>query len=120
MKEPIVLRKSDCPAQDHPWGQLTWFASSAQGNSEHTTVGRCVIRPGMANPRHIHPNCDEVLVVLDGTIAHLVGAGRECTLTPGDTITIPADFPHQARNVGTTDAVLFVTFSSPDRQTRGE
>ena len=41
-------------------------------------------------------------------------------LAEGDTIVVPPDFPHQARNVGDIDAVLLIAFSSADRQVKGE
>jgi quercetin dioxygenase-like cupin family protein len=120
MQTPIVRRKSECQVQEFAWGQLTWFASGALGNSTHQTVGRCIIKPGMANPRHTHPNCAEVLVVLQGTIAHELGDGTECTMQIGDVISVPEQVPHRARNIGADDAVLYISFSSAERQTQGE
>lgn len=120
MSKPIVLRSADCQVQVFPWGRLTWFANQKLGNSQEMTVGQCVIHPGQANPRHSHPNCTEVLVVLEGAIAHTLEGDEDCTMSAGDVITVPPDTAHRARNLGTTDAVLMVTFSSADRQTRGE
>jgi quercetin dioxygenase-like cupin family protein len=83
------------------------------------TIGRCYIDPGKANPRHYHPNCDEVLHVLHGTIEH--SAGDELvTMGPGDTISIPAGILHNARNIGADQAVFVIAFSSADRQVVGE
>lgn len=114
------MPKERCPSQDFPWGRLTWFANRALSNSPQMTVGRCVIRPGQANPRHSHSNCYEVLVVMEGTISHTLAEGEQCTMNVGDVISVPPDVVHQARNVGKTDAVLFIAFSSGDRQTKGE
>ena len=120
MNKPVVLRKADIKTQEYPWGSLTWFAGQAVGNSQEITVGKCVIHPGQANPRHNHPNCCEVLVVMQGKISHTLDEGKECTLTEGDVISVPPHVAHQARNIGDTDAVLFITFSAGDRQTKGE
>lgn len=97
-------------------GDLTWLASRELGNSAEMTVGRAVVRAGMANPRHYHPNCEEVLHVLEGTIIHTIG-DREIELSAGDTITIPAQVVHNARNPGEKDALLFICFSAANRQT---
>lgn len=35
------------------------------------TAGKCVLKPGAENPLHKHPNCSEVLVVLQGIIEHV-------------------------------------------------
>jgi mannose-6-phosphate isomerase-like protein (cupin superfamily) len=101
---------------DQEWGDLTWFAGAPLGNSDTLTVGRCVIKPGGANPLHSHPNCDEVLVLLSGRIAHTVEGGAEVEMGPGDTITIPRRLPHRARNIGGTDAVMFIAFDSAHRE----
>lgn len=120
MDRTHVLRADQTEVIEEAWGQLTWFANAKLGNSDEMTVGRCVIRPGQANPAHQHPNCSEVLVVLQGRIAHRIEEGREVEMGVGDTITVPPHLPHQARNVGEDDAVLYIAFSSADRQTRGE
>jgi quercetin dioxygenase-like cupin family protein len=102
------------------WGRLYWYASGPQGNSDALTVGKCVLNPGQANPKHHHPNCEEVLHVLSGDIEHFVEGQGWLKMGPGDTITVAPRVWHQARNVGHTEAHLFICFSSPDRQTIGE
>ena len=86
------------------------------GNSDAMTVGRSVIRPGQANPRHYHPNCEEVLHVLQGTILHTFN-DEEVEMHPGETIVIPANVIHNAKNIGDEEAIIFICFSSADRQT---
>lgn len=101
------------------WGRLVWMVSRALGNSEEMTVGKCFIDPGQANPRHYHPNCDEVLHVLSGTILHTLG-DEEFEMSEGDTISIPRNTLHNAANIGDDEAVLMISFSSADRQVVGE
>jgi quercetin dioxygenase-like cupin family protein len=115
-----ILRAEQCEIVEAEWGTLTWYASAKLGNADEITVGKCVIRPGRENPLHSHPNCAEVLVVVQGCIAHTIEGGREVELGPGDVITLPVNLPHRARNVGREDAVLAIAFSSADRQTQGE
>lgn len=102
------------------WGELHWYAGAPGGNSDHQTVGRCILRPGAANPKHYHHNCEEILYVLDGTIEHFVDGQGWITMRTGDTITIAANVWHHARNVGSADAHLLICFSSPNRETIGE
>jgi quercetin dioxygenase-like cupin family protein len=120
MKGITVLRKGQAEVVETDWGRLTWLASGKLGNSSSMTVGQCLIRPGKANPRHSHPNCEEVLYVLAGRVRHTVDGGGEAELGPGDVVSVPPDAIHNARNIGKEDAVLAISFSSPDRQTRGE
>jgi mannose-6-phosphate isomerase-like protein (cupin superfamily) len=68
-----LRRGQDVAVEEHPWGHLTWMVSGQLGNSEELTVGTCHISPGQHNPRHHHPNCDEVLHVLRGRIVHTLG-----------------------------------------------
>jgi quercetin dioxygenase-like cupin family protein len=120
MSRCTVLRSGDTRAEQFDWGSLRWFASRALGSSEALTAGICTLKPGMGNPRHHHPNCEEVLHVLDGRIAHTVEDGSEVEMGPGDTIVLPVGAPHGARNTGQSDAVLFICFSSADREVVGE
>jgi quercetin dioxygenase-like cupin family protein len=41
-------------------------------------------------------------------------------LAEGDTVVIPPNVRHCATNIDQTDAILFIAFSSADRQTTGE
>lgn len=102
------------------WGQLTWFASGSLGNSEEMTVGRCILKPGEGNPRHYHPNCSEILVVLKGRIRHTGPNNEAVEMGEGDTVTIPANCWHNAVNLGEGEAVLLIVFSSAHRETIGE
>ncbi len=102
------------------WGRLTWFASGALGNSTEMTIGRCTLKPGRANPRHYHPNCSEILVVIQGRIRHTAAENKEVELGEGGAVTIPPNVWHCATNIGDTDAVLFIAFSSAERETVGE
>jgi len=110
-----VLSANDSLTVEYDWGCLTWYASGGLGNSDEMTLGRCIIRPGQENPPHTHPNCEEVLHLIAGRLAHTAD-DQVLYLEPGDTITIPRHVRHNARNVGTTDAVMFIAFSSADRQ----
>jgi quercetin dioxygenase-like cupin family protein/type 1 glutamine amidotransferase len=115
----VVLPAGEVEVLPQPWGELRWFASRPLGNSATMTVGRAVVSPGKANPPHWHPNCDEILYVASGHIMHRVG-DKEYEMRAGDTVVIPEGTVHNARNIGTEDAVLIVSFNSADRVAIGE
>lgn len=64
--------------------------------------------PGGKNPLHIHPNCEEVLHLLHGSINHLVeddnGQLKDYPMNTGDTCVVPRGKKHQAINTGSTEA----------------
>lgn len=115
MIEDMLARANDRQVEHAGWGRLEWMVSGALGNSTTMTVGRCYIEPGSQNPRHHHPNCDEVLHVLQGSIEHSCD-DEVVAMGPGDTISIPAGVVHNARNVGSEQAVFVISFSAPDRR----
>jgi quercetin dioxygenase-like cupin family protein len=112
----IVLESDRAEKMSADWGELTWYASGKLQNTTELTMGRCVIKPGMSNPLHLHPNCSEVLTVLSGKVLHTIENGKEILLNEGDTITIPTGLPHRAKNTGTNDAVMVVVFPTAERQ----
>jgi quercetin dioxygenase-like cupin family protein len=105
---------------DFDWGSLNWYASRALGNSSEVTVGSCRLKPGSSNPRHYHPNCSEILVVIQGQIRHTMADGTESEMRPGDTVTVLPNVWHRATNIGHSEALLFIVFTSADRQIVGE
>jgi quercetin dioxygenase-like cupin family protein len=112
--EAVVTREADHQVLEQPWGVLTWYVSRGLKNSDTMTVGRALVRPGQQNPRHYHPNCDEVLQVLQGHILHTMN-DVTVELRVGDVVSIPTGVIHNARNIGTEDAILAISFSSADR-----
>lgn len=114
-----VLSLSEGIRFDQAWGRLTWLASREIGNSSTMTFGRVVIPADQENPRHRHPNCDEILHLLSGRIEHSLGEQR-FVLEAGDTISIPAGEWHNAKTLDGREAEMVIRFSSADRQTEFE
>ncbi|MDX2109392.1 MAG: cupin domain-containing protein [Verrucomicrobiota bacterium] len=83
-------------------------------------IARSASNPGQSNPRHYHPNCMEVLTVFQGSILHTMANDTKAEMHEGDTVTIPANVWHNATNIGDKEAILFIVFSSANRQTVGE
>ncbi len=110
-----VLRAGEMQLMDFDWGHLEWYCSGEQGNSVGLTFGKCVLKPGGANPQHFHPNCEEVLHVISGRIVHHLDGEPPVEMGPGDTITLPQGSSHHAENCGDVDAELMIAFSSAER-----
>ena len=114
-----LARASAGEVLEFPWGRITWIVSRKLGNSMAMTFGRVLMRAGMSNPRHRHPNCDEILHLLSGRIDHTLGE-ESLVMEAGDTISIPAGVWHQARALDGADAEMVIAFSSADRETEWE
>ncbi len=97
------------------WGSLSWLASTALTGTTGLTIGRVVIKAGASNPRHSHPNCEEILYLLAGEIEHSIG-DDVVHLRAGDALVVRADVFHNAVSIGQVDADMMVIFSSGDRQ----
>jgi quercetin dioxygenase-like cupin family protein len=103
--------------EETDWGSLRWLANSQLGNARDVTVGRVVINPGSANPRHAHDSCEEVVYVLDGHIEHTL-ADRTLELRRGEVLVVPPGVVHNARNLGSTPVDLLVVYSTGTRDVR--
>jgi quercetin dioxygenase-like cupin family protein len=114
-----LTRTGDVVVDPQPWGRLEWMVSDAIGNSDVLTIGKCYIDPGQQNPPHYHPNSDEVLHVISGTIEHRVDDSY-FPMGAGDTISIPQGKIHNARNVGDDQAVFLIVFNTAFREVVGE
>lgn len=106
----------DAEFLEFDWGRIEWLVSQALGNSDTMTVGRVTIKAGHGNMVHRHPNCDEVLYLVQGRLEHSVG-DQFTRMGAGDVIAIPTGAWHNARSLGPIDAVMVVCYSSADRQT---
>ena len=112
-----VTRGRDVAVNETSWGSLQWLVGRQTGTSGSMTLGRVTIRPGMGNPTHQHPNCEEVLFVAAGDIEHTLPGGGTVRLGPGDAIVLEPGVFHRAVNVGRDTAVVIVAFNHADRQT---
>ena len=120
MEQKLLTKaETDSKTIETPWGSLCWLAGRAFGNSDDMTVGRVTIKPGMCNPRHRHPNCDEVLYLLHGTLEHTLDE-QTVVVHAGDTVSVRRGVFHNATNIGNRDADMIVVFSSADRMIEHE
>ncbi|MBL8833380.1 MAG: cupin domain-containing protein [Rhodospirillales bacterium] len=97
------------------WGSIQWLVNREAFPTTGITFGYVEIEAGRKNPKHHHPNSDEVLYLIEGELEHSVGA-ESVRLKPGDVIYIPSNVPHDARNVGTCTAKMVVGYPTGERR----
>lgn len=100
---------------DEDWGSFMWLASQEIGNSQELSIGKVIIKSRKSNPRHSHPNCEEVLYLMSGSLEHTI-ADEKISVLPGDVLTIPPGVFHNVTNIGDGDAHMIVAYSEGKRE----
>ena len=114
-----TLNFNDAKADVFDWGEIRWLCNSKLVPGSKQTFGRVVIHPGKLNGRHLHPNCEEIIFIAQGQCEHYVDDDM-VNLREGDVIFVPENARHYAVNTGDDDVVMIISYSSPDRETKGE
>ena len=110
------IHGDDLQIQTFDWGTLHWLANAKLFPGAVQTFGLCQLHPGKKNPLHYHPNCEELLYVLEGRGRHSID-GQWVELRSGTAIRVPVGVKHNLTNEGTETMVCVIAFSSGDRQT---
>jgi mannose-6-phosphate isomerase-like protein (cupin superfamily) len=96
------------------WGSIAWLTNQAKHGLD-VTVGHVEIAVGRSNPLHLHPNCTEVIVVLEGRLEHVVG-DHVAELGPGDVLLVHPGVQHRGTNIGEDTVRLIVVYDSGVRE----
>ncbi|KAF3449338.1 hypothetical protein FNV43_RR10066 [Rhamnella rubrinervis] len=85
-------------------------------NGLGVSMARADLAPGGVIPLHTHPGASEILLAAEGTVtAGFISAANHVyikTLNKGDIIVLPQGLLHFAVNTGSSQALVFVSFSS--------
>ena len=87
------------------WGKLAWLSNPPNTGAKQLTVIDVNLSPGKGHDFHKHPDQEEVILVVAGTVEQWVGKASRA-LGPGDSAFIPADVVHASFNVGTRNAKI--------------
>jgi quercetin dioxygenase-like cupin family protein len=112
MQRPYRTRIEDVPLEqnlreDEGWidMQVQFLIDGRSANSNGIVVGRTVLPPGARHERHLHPNCDEFLVVMSGRGEIYTNTGREPSVA-GDVIYTPRGNWHGFDNTSDEEVLL--------------
>jgi len=96
------------------WGTMDWLADANTSQGLGLSLARMTVLPGKTSPAHRHPNCNEVIHVLSGSIEErLDDTWTRCEA--GDTITAHAGTIHQTRCTSPDPAILMIAYSDDTR-----
>jgi quercetin dioxygenase-like cupin family protein len=110
-----VRRRVGEGAETTAFGSVHWAVREGDPAGAEQTIGLAVFGAGKSNVEHVHPNCEEVVYVIDGEVEHTLGA-QTVVLQAGDLIVVPRGVPHQLINKSGGDCRTYIVFSSADRQ----
>lgn len=110
-----VMQVDDGAAHQFEWGSIQWLCSGQIFEDAQQTFGYVQILPGQKNPRHHHPNSDEMLIVIEGELSHSLGE-EVYRLSAGMAIHIPQGVEHDATNHGVETARMIVSYPTSDRR----
>lgn len=111
-----VTNRDELPVATFDWGTIQWLCNAELSSDAEQTLGITHIFPGQTNPRHFHPNCEEVLHLLTGCGVHRWG-DDSVELRAGMTIRIPAGVVHNLTNTGVEPLICLIAFNSGHRET---
>ena len=112
----LLTHLDSVPRETFPWGALQWLCNAERMPGALLTLGVCDLERGQGNPRHYHPNCEEVLLVLEGDGRHQI-EDDWLELRAGSMIRIPTGTRHKLVNTGRTKLRCVIAFSSGTRET---
>ncbi len=90
---PIINKRELAKREGAAPGLEVCILVDEERGSHSLRVGELTIAPNSRVPRHIHPNTEEAMIILEGTLDVLVGNER-ATLGPGHTVLAPAGATH--------------------------
>ena len=110
-----VRRNVGAHAEITDFGSVQWAVREGDPADAEQTIGLATFDAGKSNVQHIHPNCEEVVYILEGEVEHTLGA-QSTRLNAGDLIVVPRGAPHRLLNRSLEPVRALIVFSSPDRQ----
>jgi len=92
------------------WGTIGWRTRPANTNCKTFVVMDVELEPTFGHDFHKHPQQDELITVLAGTIEQWI-EGEKTILEAGDSVYLDKDVVHASFNVGDVTARLLVVLA---------
>lgn len=91
------VKRADAERERVDWGTSIWLSRPSITAARELVIVEVTLQPGAGHNFHKHPQQEEVLYVLEGTLEQWVDRKKEL-LNPGDSAFIPADVVHASFN----------------------
>ena len=112
---PFLLKK-DARGTSYSSGTLSTTLVGKDKGGDRRTVVEAGIDPGAGLSLHIHPDYEEVTLVIEGKVQALL-EGEACILGPGDVLLDPAGAKHTITNQSDEPAKVLAMYptTNPER-----
>jgi len=87
------LLKSGQPNMEAPWGTVRWLSRPEETGSRQLTVVEVEIAPGEGHDFHVHPDQDELIYVVAGSVEQWIDREMRM-LGPGDAVFVGMGVAH--------------------------
>ena len=104
-----IIQYSDAPSEEGFPGVNRAVLVDASRGSESLHVGHLTLSPGSSVTTHIHPDTEEAMVIVEGSLEAILG-DETVTVGPGDTVLAPAGIKHGFVNRTQEAAKLLAVF----------
>ena len=99
------MMSAETPPEVLDWGKLRWMSHPPSTGAGQLTVIEVNISPGEGHDFHKHPDQEEVIYCISGTVEQWLEQEKKI-LGPGDSVFIGSDVVHASFNVGNAPAKL--------------
>ena len=105
------ITSADAERDQLDWGVMGWMSRPSTTNAKDLVVIEVDLQPGFGHAFHKHPNQEEVIYVVEGTVEQWIEKESR-QLNPGDSAFIAADVVHASYNIS-ADPVKLVAILGP-------
>tara|TARA_B100000315_G_scaffold255202_1_gene297993 strand:+ start:3676 stop:4029 length:354 start_codon:yes stop_codon:yes gene_type:complete len=111
---PIIPYATVPTEESYPGVERAVLVNAGRG-SKSLLLAHLTIQPGASVSTHIHPDTEEAMMIVEGTLEAVLG-DQAVTLGPGDTVLAPAGVKHGFVNRSSAKARLVATFPKTEFQ----
>jgi quercetin dioxygenase-like cupin family protein len=104
-----IIHYSDAESGEGYPGVTRAVLVDARNGSQSLYITHLTIIPGGTVGTHIHPDTEEAMIIVEGTLEAILG-DEIVTLGPGDTVLAPAGVKHGFVNRSQSNAALVAAF----------
>ena len=108
-----LIRRTDIPRFANSGVVSEQLLFPENSKSERITVTRVTVAPRATNPRHTHPNSEQVWIALSGNASLLLADNLTATFSEGDVVRFAEGDVHGLENLAAEEFVYLAVTSPP-------